>query len=94
MAFVKAAVRRVRLFYDPTREPLRRRLYSFLLACAALAVASGILTGSTAATVAGPLAVVLAVPVVESARSKVAPVADPIVDDVPGKHAADQEDAA
>lgn len=88
MAFVQDVVRRVRLFYDPTREPLRRRVYSFLLACAALAVAAGILTGSAAATVAGPLAVVLAVPVVESARSKVTPVAAPLLDDDPGKHAA------
>lgn len=81
---------RVRLFYDPTREPLRRRVYSYLLLVASLAVAAGIITSSAVATIAGPLALVLAVPVVEKARSLVTPVADPIVDDVPGKHAQDR----
>lgn len=88
---VRALYARIRLFYDPTREPLRRRIYTYLLAIAALAVAAGFITGSLVAGVAGPLATLLAVPVVEKARSLVTPVADPIIDDTPGRHAADRE---
>ncbi len=90
MDSVRAIVARVRTFYDPTREPLRRRVYAYLLLVASLAAGAGIITGSVATSLAGPLALVLAVPVVEKARSKVTPVADPIINDTPGKHAVDR----
>lgn len=83
-------IAKIRLFYDPTREPLRRRVYTYLLALSALAVTAGLITGSLATGLAGPLATLLAVPVVEKARSLVTPVADPIIDDTPGRHAADR----
>ncbi len=90
MDSVRAIVARVRTFYDPTREPLRRRVYTYLLLVASLAAGAGIITGSVATGLAGPLASLLAVPVVEKARSMVTPVADPIINDTPGKHAVDR----
>lgn len=82
---------RVREFYSPTREPLRRHVYTTLLAIMGFAVTAGLLTGTTLLAVSGPLAFLLAVPAVEKARSLVTPVAAPVfVDDVPGKHAPDR----
>ncbi|WP_394620960.1 hypothetical protein JNUCC0626_18255 [Lentzea sp. JNUCC 0626] len=74
---------KIRLFYDPTREPLRRHVYTTLLGLVAFAVAAGLVTGSVATALIGPLALVLAVPAVERARAQVSPVAG----DKPGKHA-------
>ncbi len=88
MARLRAVYARIRTFYDPTREPLRRRVYTYLLLVASLAAGAGIITGSVATGLAGPLALVLAVPVVEKARSLVTPVADPDLTDTPGRHAA------
>jgi hypothetical protein len=90
MDTLRDAVARVRLFYDPTREPLRRRVYTYLLAVTALAVGAGLIASSVPLAIAGPLASLLAVPVVEKARGMVTPVADPIIDDTPGKHAEDR----
>lgn len=81
---------RIRLFYDPTREPLRRRVYTYLLALAALAVGAGVIASSVPLALAGPLATLLAVPVVEKARNLVTPVAAPDLSDTPGRHAADR----
>lgn len=90
MTFLSDALRRVRLFYDPTREPLRRRVYTFLLAIAAIAVGAGLIASSVPLAIAGPLASLLAVPVVEKARSLVTPVAYPDLTDTPGRHAVDR----
>ncbi|MBP2323343.1 hypothetical protein JOF56_003728 [Kibdelosporangium banguiense] len=76
-------VAKFRLFYAPTREPLRRRVHTTLLAIAALAVTAGLIAGSTVAALIGPLALLLAVPAVEKVRAQVTPAASP-----PGKHAA------
>lgn len=83
-------VARIRYFYDPTREPLRRRVYTTLLLAVPIAVAAGILTGSAAASFLGLLPVLLAVPAVEAARRAVTPVADPDLTDTPGKHSVDR----
>jgi hypothetical protein len=90
MVALKTYIARVRLFYDPTREPLRRRVYTTLLLVVPFAVTAGILTGSAATGLIGLLPVLLAVPAVEKARSLVTPVADPDLTDAPGKHAADR----
>lgn len=90
MAYLAALIHRIRLFYDPTREPLRRRVYTYLLAVAALGAAFGLVSGVLAVTIAVPLATILAVPAVEKARSLVTPVADPDLTDTPGKHATDR----
>lgn len=90
MAFLSDAVNRIRRFYDPTREPLRRRVYTLFLGILATAITAGILTGSAAVAAPGILALVLAVPAVESARSLVTPVADPDLTDTPGAHAVDR----
>lgn len=71
---IVAAIRR---FYDPTHEPLRRRVYTALLALAALAVTVGLVAGSAVTAIAGPLSLLLTVPAVESARSQVTPAARP-----------------
>ncbi|MDT8915770.1 hypothetical protein [Amycolatopsis sp. PS_44_ISF1] len=63
----------IRRFYDPAHEPLRRRVYTTLLALAALAVTVGLVAGSAVTAITGPLALLLAVPAVESARSQVTP---------------------
>lgn len=86
-------ITRVRLFYDPTREPLRRRVYTLLLGIVATAITAGILTGSAAVAAPGLLALVLAVPAVEKARSLVTPVADPDLTDTPGRHSPDRKPA-
>jgi len=91
MTTLRALVARVRSFYDPTREPLRRSVYTALLGIVGAAVTLGLITSTVALTIGGPLALVLAVPAVEHARSKVTPVADPIINDTPGKHAAPEE---
>ena len=91
MAHIRATVARVRLFYDPTREPLRRRVYSTLLAVVTLAVGAGVITGTVAATLAALAPLVLMVPATEAARRLVTPVADPVVADTPGRHAEDRE---
>lgn len=90
MTHLRALIARVKLFYDPTREPLRRSVYTFLLGLVGVAVTLGVITGATAVAVGGPLAALLAVPVVEKARSKVTPVADPDLTDTPGQHALDR----
>lgn len=82
-------IARVRLFYDPTREPLRRSVYTSLVLLVPALVTAGILTGAGAASLLGLLPLLLAVPV-EKARSLVTPVADPDLTDPPGKHAADR----
>ena len=87
---LRTALAAIRRFYDPTREPLRRSVYTTLLALAGAAVTLGLITGTVVATIAGPLAVVLAVPAVERARSLVTPVADPAIHDTPGRHATDR----
>lgn len=93
LPLLKDVVTRVRTFYDPTREPLRRRVYTYLLALAALAVGAGLIASSVPLAIAGPLASLLAVPVVEKARSLVTPVADPDLTDTPGRHAVDRNPA-
>lgn len=90
MTLLRTLIARVRSFYDPTREPLRRSVYTALLGIVAAAVTFGLITSSVAALVGGPLALLLAVPAVEHARSLVTPVADPIINDTPGKHAVDR----
>ena len=87
---LQALVTRVRLFYDPTREPLRRSVYTTLLGLATLGATLGIISGTAALAVAVPLAALLAVPAVEHARSKVTPVEDPDLTDTPGRHAVDR----
>ena len=89
MTSLRALVARVQQFYDPTREPLRRSVYTFLLGVAALLASAGLITGTVAIGIGGPLALLLAVPAVEHARSKVTPVADPDLTDTPGRHALD-----
>lgn len=93
MAALTAAVAKIRLFFDPTREPLRRRVYSTLVALLAVCGAAGYITGNDVAAVTSIAAVALMVPATESARRLVTPVAAPDLDD-PGKHAADRGDAA
>lgn len=83
-------ITRIQLFYDPTREPLRRRVYTLLLGIIAAAVAAGLLTGSAVATIPGILTIALAVPAVEKARALVTPVADPDLTDTPGRHSVDR----
>ena len=90
MTSIRALVARVRAFYDPTREPLRRNVYTFLLGIIGVGVTLGVITGATALAVGAPLAALLAVPVVEKARSQVTPVADPDLTDTPGQHALDR----
>ncbi len=90
MARLRAAYTRIRSFYDPAREPLRRSVYTALLAIVGAAVTFGIITGTTAATLGGPLALVLAVPAVERARSLVTPVAATAINDTPGQHSVDR----
>lgn len=91
MERVRAIAARIALFYDPTREPLRRRVYTALTVILGVAVTLGALTGTLAATVTGVLPVLLMIPAAESARRMVTPVADPIVDDLPGRHAEDRQ---
>lgn len=89
MARLKAIVARIQLFYSPTREPLRRTVYTTLVAILGIAVTAGILTGALAATLTGIGATVLMVPAVEAARRLVTPVKDPIItDEHPGRHEA------
>lgn len=90
MDTLRAIDARVRLFYDPTREPLRRRVYTALLGIVTLAVTAGLITGAVAVAVSGALAAILVVPATEMARRMVTPVADPIIDDTPGRHAVDR----
>ena len=90
---IKAIVARVRAFYDPTREPLRRRVYTALSLIVTASVAVGLVTGTAAVTVTGILSSVLVGAVAEQIRQVVTPVAAPClpIDDVPGAHAADRE---
>lgn len=81
MAHLQDLVARIRVFYDPVNEPVRRRVYTILLALAALAVTAGLITGSAVTAICGPLALLLAVPSVEKARASVTPVVEQ-----PGKH--------
>ncbi len=90
MPHFRALVARVQQFYDPTREPLRRSVYTFLLGVAALAATMGLITGTVAIGIGGPLALLLAVPAVEHARTKVTPVAAPDLSDDPGQHSLDR----
>lgn len=85
---VRSLYARFCLFFDPTREPLRRRVYTALTLIISASVAGGLLTGAAAVTVTGIASSVLIGAVAEQIRSLVTPVADPIVDDVPGRHAA------
>ncbi len=89
MTLIRDAYRRVRLFYDPAREPLRRSVYTSLIVIVPALVTAGILSGAGAASLLGLLPVLLAVPV-EHARQKVTPLAAPVLDDEPGKHAVDR----
>ena len=93
MTTLRAIAARIALFYDPPREPLRRRVYTTLTVIVGVAVTLGALTGTLAATVTGVLPVLLMIPAAESARRKVTPVADPLVDDEPGRHAAPEPTA-
>lgn len=88
---LRAIIARVQLFYDPTREPLRRRVYTALTVILGVAVTLGAVTGTMAATLTGVAPVLLMIPAAEAARRHVTPTADPIVDDEPGRHAADRE---
>lgn len=90
MDHIAALIARIRLFYDPTREPLRRRVYTYLLLIAGMAASAGLIAGSLPVVLAGPLAAALAVPVVEKARSLVTPVAAPDLTDTPGRHSTDR----
>ncbi len=89
MTNLRALVARVRDFYSPAREPLRRRVYTALLMVIGAAVTAGLVTGTVAVTLSGLLPVLLVVPAVEAARQKVTPVAAPVlpINDEPGQHA-------
>lgn len=88
MTRVNDLIARIRLFYSPTREPLRRRVYGALLGLVTLGVTAGLISGALAVSIGSAGAAILVVPAVEYARRAVTPVADPIIDDEPGKHAA------
>lgn len=90
MTRVNDLIARIRLFYSPLREPLRRRVYTALLAIVTLGVTVGVISGALAVAIGSAGAAVLAVPAVEYARRAVTPVAAPVVpiDDEPGQHAA------
>lgn len=90
MPDLKDAIERVRLFYDPTREPLRRRVYTALLTLVGVGVAAGIVSGALAVSIGTAGAAVLMVPAVEYARRAVTPIADPNLTDTPGRHAVDR----
>jgi len=90
MTRVNDLVARVRLFYSPLREPLRRRVYTALLGIVGVGVTVGLISGALALSIGTAGAAILAVPAVEYARKAVTPVAAPVVpiDDDPGQHAA------
>ncbi len=89
MPDVRALIARIKDFYSPAREPLRRRVYTALLMVIGAAVTAGLVTGTVAVTLSGLLPVPLVVPAVEAARQKVTPVAAPVlpITDEPGQHA-------
>ncbi len=88
MPALRTLISRVRTFYSPDREPLRRSVYTSLLLVIGVAVTAGLITGTVAATISGLLPVLLVVPAVEAARTRVTPVAAPVLPktDVPGEH--------
>ncbi len=81
-------VDRIRLFFDPTREPLRRRVYTALAAVVTFAVTAGLITASVGVAVTGVLSAVLIGAVAEQVRKLVTPYVP--IDDSPGKHAEDR----
>lgn len=87
---IRTVITRIRIFYDPTREPLRRRVYTSLATLIAVGVTAGAITGAMALSLGGFAAAVLVIPAVEAARSKVTPLTDPVIDDTPGRHAVDR----
>lgn len=66
-------IARIRLFFDATREPLRRRVYAMLGLLLAVGVSAGYLTDNVATTVTALAATALMVPATEAARRKVTP---------------------
>jgi len=98
MTKLKAAYAKVRLFYDPTREPLRRRVYTAIALILAVTTPLGLITGTMAVTITGIASSVLMGAVAEQIRTLVTPVAapvldEPLVDDDPGAHAAPEDSA-
>ncbi len=96
MPDLRTLITRVRLFYSPDREPLRRSVYTTILGIVGAAVTLGLITGTVAVAIGAPLAGLLAVPAVEHARSKVTPTAKlqdervVYVNDEPGQHSMDR----
>jgi len=83
-------VDRIRFFFDPAREPLRRNLYTALAGIIGMAVTAGLLTSEAAVTVTGVLSAVLVGAVGEYIRTLVTPYVPE--NDEPGAHAADRAD--
>lgn len=83
---------RIRLFFDPSREPLRRNLYAALAGIIGLAVTAGLITSTAAVAVTGILSAVLIGAVGEYIRTLVTPYhPTEELEDEPGQHAADRE---
>lgn len=76
LADALAAIRR---FFSKEDEPLRRRVYFYVVPALALLVTHGILTADQADLVGGLVGYVLLVPVTEWTRSAVSPTP-------PGRH--------